>query len=486
MTGERLSYLLRLLGISGKTAADQIGVDYSTLSKWRRGKRTLKYSSPHAKALATWALTCPAECESGAVHALLRETFPDLADADNDRLIHALCLWLTMPEKPDDIPASDEFQHIFEVPLQTSIGLENLFDAQKQIFHMLRSLPPGQTITIADCGAVDWGHADLTLLQEGIRSNMEALADGHHMRIIDHLSSTYHPWELMFQWLPVYLHPSVSTFFYRIPKLTPLRQNLIVIHGHAALVMSSTPAAAGLVISSLYRDEEYVRLFDAVTDTILADSHPMMQVMEVQQLAAFLHMVDDHVKSQRVLYMINRLPTFRNMPSMLLAEILHDNNVRGELLERCMAAGQQSASTRGRCQVRQIYDLDAIEAAAARPYIVDPDLSALTGQEIRLSRAQFLQQLAYLRERMDDAHYTLVLYPFSRIEMVTPPCNMIVQEDSLAAAWDAARFSRRMYSEELSIVSGFCEYADTLWESIPAVCKTQAWRKRRLNALPTE
>lgn len=146
MTGERLSYLLRLLGVSGKTAADQIGVDYSTLSKWRRGKRILKYSSPYAKALAAWALTCPSECESGAVHALLYETFPDLTDAEPDRLVNALCLWLTMPEKTADVSTPDEFQHIFEVPLQTSIGLENLFDAQNQIFHMLSSLPPGRPL----------------------------------------------------------------------------------------------------------------------------------------------------------------------------------------------------------------------------------------------------------------------------------------------------------------------------------------------------
>ena len=44
MVGERLTYLLHLLGASGKTLAAQIGVDESTLSKWRRGKRALKYS----------------------------------------------------------------------------------------------------------------------------------------------------------------------------------------------------------------------------------------------------------------------------------------------------------------------------------------------------------------------------------------------------------------------------------------------------------
>ena len=120
-----------------------------------------------------------------------------------------------MPDKPDGLPAPDALRGMFEVPLQTSIGLENLFDAQNTLFHLLRSLPAGQSITIADCGAVDWAHTDRTLLEEGIRANREALAAGHHMRIIDQLTDTYRPWELMFQWLPMYWQPNVETFFYR-------------------------------------------------------------------------------------------------------------------------------------------------------------------------------------------------------------------------------------------------------------------------------
>nr|WP_295948326.1 helix-turn-helix transcriptional regulator [uncultured Agathobaculum sp.] len=483
MVGERLTYLLHLLGASGKTLAAQIGVDESTLSKWRRGKRALKYSSPYAKAIAAWALSCPAERESGAVRAMLYEADPALEGESADKLENALRLWLTIPDKPDDMPAPDELRGIFEVPLQTSIGLGNLFDAQTRLFHLLRSLPAGQRVTITDCGAVDWAHTDRTLLEEGIRANQEALFAGHHMRIIDQLANTYRPWDLMFQWLPVYLQPHVDTFFYRNPKPMPLRQNLIVIHGQAALVMSSTPAAPGLVVTSLYREPEYVRLFEAVAETILADSHPMMQVMGAGQLAPFLQMIEERVRSRRVLYMINRLPTFRNMPPALLDEILHTNGVEGTLYERCAAAGRQSATTRGRCECRQIYDLDALESAAARSYVIDADLSAVAGREIRLSRSQFLRQLAYLRERVRGEHYSMVVYPFSRLETAVPPCNMIVQDDSLAAAWDTSRYPCRLYSEEMPIISGFYEYAETLWESIPAVCKSESCVQRRMDTL---
>ena len=484
MTGERLNYLLRVLGTSGKELADQIGVDYSTLSKWRRDKRTLSYSSPYAKAIASWALNCPAERECGAVHKLLRDSHPELREGGGARLEHMLRLWLTMPDKPESIQTA-ALRGMFEVPLQSSIGLENVFDAQYHFFRLLRELPPGQQVTVADFGAVDWAHTEGRWIEEGVRINQAALSGGHSMRIIDQLTDTYRPWELMFQWLPMYLQPDVSTFFYRDPKPFPLRQNLMTIRGQAALIISSTPAAPERVIASLYRDPEYVKLFDAAIDGILERSHPMMQVMETGALAPFLGMIDDHVKSERILYMINRLPTFRNMPPQLLDEVLRENGVTGTLYERCAAAGRQSASTRSRCECRQIYDLDAIQAAAAEERVVDHDLSAVAGREIFLSREQFRQQLAYLQTRGEESHYTLAVYPYSRLETTVPPCNMIVQDDSLAAAWDASSYPRRMYSEELSIVSGFYEYADTLWECIPPIAKSESWCRRKIGALLT-
>ena len=85
---------------------------------------------------------------------------------------------------------------------------------------------------------------------------------------------------------------------------------------------------------------------------------------------------------------------------------------------------------------------------------------------------------------MRAEHYTLVVYPFSRLDMAaSPPCNMIVQDDSLAAAWDAEKYSRRMYTEDLAIVNGFYEYADSVWEHISPVCKAEEWCRRRIGAL---
>lgn len=484
MNGDRLTWLLRALSLSGKELADRIGVDHSTLSKWRRGVRTLKYTSPYAQKIASLALESPIEKENGVVRRMLCEAYPGLDGDDPERLENALRTWLTVPEQPDAAPTDE----VFAVPLETSIGIENLFAAQRRLFAMLRDLPDGQEIIVTDFGAVDWAHVGASRIEDGVRSNMEALDGGRHtMRIIDQVTDTYRPWELMFQWLPIYLQPGVSAWAYYSPAVSPLRQNMILIRGHAALVMSSTAAAPDLVVSSLYRAPEYVRLFGSAVESIRSDSRPMMQVTETSQLISYLHLVESRMKSGCLLYMINRLPTFRTMPPELLEEVLRSNHVSEEHYSLCMEAGRQASATRGRCESRQLYDLDAIRTALTQNYIVDADLTAVVGREIRVTREQFRRQLAFLRESIAMEHYTLALYPFSELEIDTlPPCSLLVQYRSLAAAWDAEQYSRRLYSESPSIVNGFYQYADMVWEHVPLFVRTAQDGRHKIDSLLAE
>ncbi len=166
--------------------------------------------------------------------------------------------------------------------------------------------------------------------------------------------------------------------------------------------------------------------------------------------------IDSHMKKLPVLYKVNKKPRIRNMTTALLREILDNNNVDSAQQKLCLAANEKSTSIRGRCASRQIYDLDAIEAMAEQDVIIEYDLSAILGRTITITRQQFLHQLEHLKKSLQLENYTMVVYPFSKLRMETPPpFNIIVQDDSLSAAWDAEKYTRRMYSEDLSIVNGF-------------------------------
>ncbi len=483
MTGERLSWLIRTLGTSGKELSERIEIDSSTMSKWRKGKRTLRYDSEYAQRIAAWAMNSPMEHKTGVLSQMLREWQPSLPMENPKQRADALRLWLTLPEQPTVQKAPE--RQMTQVATEILVGTKTMMEAQNTIFHILRDLPGKQEMIMMDFGAIDWSTCPHHLVEECVRENREALQDPQHsMIILDQLTDTYRPRELMFQWMPIYLQPNVTTYFYRNPKPLPLRQNILLIRGHAVLLMSSTSSNPSRVLSTFYYDPAYVQLFEEMADALMADSRPMIEVMETRQLIPFLQQIGQRMRSSHLLYMINQLPTFRNMPPELLDEILRYNQVDGELYDECMAAGQQSTATRTRCESRQLYNLDAIEEALEKEYIVDYDLSAVVGREICVTREQLKKQLCFMREHLRARHYSLTIYPFSRLEVHTsPPCNLIVQDDSMAAAWDAGQYTRRMYSEEMSIISGFYQYADSLWEQISPACHAEAWSQRRIDAL---
>lgn len=483
MTGERLSWLIRTLGTSGKELSERIGIDSSTMSKWRKGKRTLRYDSEYAQRIVAWAIDSAVERKTGVLSQMLRDWQPSLPLESREQKMDALRLWLTLTEQPE-VQATPEW-HSIPTPTEIMLGVEKMMEAQNTMFRILRDLPGEQEMIMMDFGTIDWSSCPHRLIEECVRENRSALEDPQHsMIILDQLTDTYRPRELMFQWMPIYLQPNVQTYFYRNPKPLPLRQNILLIRGKAALLMSSTSNNPAKVLSTFSYDPEYVRLYEDMADALIADSRPMIEVMETRRLIPFLQQIGQRMRSSHLLYMINQLPTFRNMPPELLDEILQYNQVDGALYEECMAAGQQSTATRTRCESRQLYNLDAIEEALEQEYIIDYDLSAVVGREIRVTREHLKKQLRFLREHLRAMHYSLTIYPFSRLEVHTsPPCNLIVQDDSMAAAWDAGQYTRRMYSEEMSIISGFYQYADSLWEQISPACHAEAWCQRRIDAL---
>ena len=170
----------------------------------------------------------------------------------------------------------------------------------------------------------------------------------------------------------------------------------------------------------------------------------------------------------------------------LLREILDDNDASDAEHRLCLSANEKSTAIRGRCRSYQIYDLDALETMAEQEQFVAHDLSAILGRQITITRRQFLRQLEHLKRNVRLDNYTLVVYPFSKLSMDTPPpFNIIVQDDSLSAAWDTEKYTRRMYSEDLSIVNGFFQYAESVWEHIPPVSKTEQWCKKQLDRILT-
>ena len=483
---DKLKWLMNSLDISGRELSQQLGVDYSIVSKWRTGQRRMTMRSKHIKNLAEILLDSQGEKSRGIIAEILHGQYPDIDLSDPCQAINALCLWLTMPEIPQaDVHSA--FGSAFEPLSDISTGTKNMFSMQKQFFKMLGDLPSSQLVTVTNFGAVDWSVPNAQLQESIINITMDALNRGHKMHIIDMITETYRPWESMFRWLPLYLHENSTVYYIHNTQPYPLRENLYDTDGCFMLSAVSTTADPEAVITSFYDDEPHMALYGNVLNELRRHCHLLIHKLPVDHIYEILDLIDSHMKSARLLYMVNRLPTFRNMPQALLKEILIDNNVPENLMENILRANKKSTSTRTRCLSRQIYDLDAVEAAAEQDSTVEQELSLVVGRPIYVRRNQFLRQLDNIRSRLNEDLYQMVLYPFSKLPMsYVPPFNVIVQDDSLCVAWDAPKYQYRMYSEELSVVNGFFQLTGTIWNHIPPMCKSVSWCGKQIDRLLTE
>ena len=277
MTGERLSWLIRTLGSSGKELSASIGIDSSTMSKWRKGKRALRYDSEYAQRIADLAMDSDVERKTGVLTQMLREWQPSLLLESREQRAEALRLWLTLTQQPKAEPTSH--QAAIQEQQRASghwIGVEKMMEAQNAMFRRMYALPGKQEMIMLDFGAVDWSTCPHRLIEECVQENRRALENPEHsMIILDQLTDTYRPRELMFQWMPIYLRNNVQTYFYRNPKPLPLRQNILLIRGQAVLLMSSTTTSPARVLSTFLYEPEYVRQYEELADALIAEKAGM-------------------------------------------------------------------------------------------------------------------------------------------------------------------------------------------------------------------
>lgn len=91
----RISYLMDMLGISGKELALAIGTDTTAVSKWRSGQRKLKVRSKYSKRMAAYFISDAYALQKQRIVALLTNDQLETEDKTDQELIEMLSIWMT-------------------------------------------------------------------------------------------------------------------------------------------------------------------------------------------------------------------------------------------------------------------------------------------------------------------------------------------------------------------------------------------------------
>ncbi len=480
----RLGYLMKRLEISGKELSENLSIDITSISKWRTNQRRLSYKNKCTREIAHYLLVSEMEGKRKVIDEILRMYMPSLDFNHEGQVADALAVWLTDEEA--DTRIVKEKKNLpdmggYNTSVRVYTGDKGIEESIQSFWQATFSARPGKEILIIDFGDIDYS-AD-NIKDESIRLIHEAIRYGHRIKIIDGAVDTYRPYISIFRWMSVYLSEAVEVWYRQARDNRENHYSINLLPGVCSLYSMSVDSPIRQIHCMMFTDKESVDFFAKTARTSFEKSQKMIETVPVGNISKMLEVLDTHLASKQLTYMLNPSPTFRSMSQELLRKILRENDVGEEYIRLCLEANRKTREIRERCKYRQLYDLGTMEAKAKEPYTIEPDLSKICKKEIRISRENLKLHMETLSQIPNSEMYSMTLTNLKAVPVLPTHISMIVQDDRLVVAWDSEKYNCRMYSMAIHVIGGFYEYMEEMWESIPAICKTDEWRKKQFSKM---
>lgn len=473
----RLGYLMDLVMVTGKEIAEETNIDKTTISKWRNNQRKIKYRSKYPSILANYFLKDEFIVKRDSILAILKEYYPGLNIDNKAEVAETLAIWITEDEKR--VINNSKEEDSYKTYIDVYKGINGWKSAIEIFFDTINRFETPQKVILGDFGDVDFNR-NKDLVNESIELIYNCVRNGNKVIIIDKVTSEYKPYLTILRWIKIYLLDGVEIYYYQTNEEPILKQSIYGAKNSIAYIGNRIEQNN---LCTLYRDRESVDFYYSVLEKILNNSKKMIETIDVSDSYAMVNILEKELKSFHLTYLLDELPTFRNMPLELLESILKENQVEEEKILNCLNISIRRRKIRNRCNYRQIYNLDALEKAINKEYIIDYDLSAIVGKEIKIRNDQLKEQLEYISKVKNTEKYQMVLTSFKEINLLKNNLELIVQEDSIVFAWNSKNYNRRMHCKELSVIGGFFAYMEEVWRNIPPICKNGDWSIKQLKKL---
>ena len=479
----KLGYLMDLVKITGKELSEKINIDNTTISKWKNNQRKINPRSEYPRTLAKFFLEDEFELQRNQIINILSNYKAGINGESKEQLIETLSMWLVDNKSEIQEEEYSEKNYSYRALIDIFVGELGWNEAYEEFWKYTSNIIPGQDILIGDFGNVNWNENDKILINKAIKQIHNTLALGNKVRIIDRITGDYKPYQLMLKWLPIYLSEGVEIRYFEEKDSIFNKIGICCVKNQIALISKKISYSNEKYLSTIYKNKECVDYYCDLMDEVFKKSRKLIEIINYSDVFTILELLEGSLRTYQITYLLNNMPTFRNMPLSLLENILKENEVEDEKRKICIEAYKKGRELRNRCNYRQIYNLDSLEKNIDKDYIVDYDLSKIIGKEIRISNKNYRKQLEYIMKNTTTDNYQIALVSFSNEQLLKETTDMIVQEDSIVLAWDATKYERRMYCKELTIVGGFFEYMEEVWNNIPLVCRNDNWFRKQIKRI---
>jgi len=229
----------------------------------------------------------------------------------------------------------------------------------------------------------------------------------------------------------------------------------------------------------LYKNMETVDFLTNSAQTTLKNSKKLIETIKTDDISAMLDVSERYLKPYQQIYMLNPSLMMQCADQELLEAVLKDNNVDEEKIKQCVSINEKVRRIKKRCRYISICDLDDLELTSKQNIIVDGNLSEICGKPIAISRERWFGLIKTLVHTDQQSSLT-IFTSFSYLSVTLKNLSILVQEDSLIAAWNVTRYKKRMYCINPNVISGFFRYMDDIWHMVPHTCKDIEWRNKQL------
>ncbi|MDR1309273.1 MAG: hypothetical protein LBL95_05170, partial [Deltaproteobacteria bacterium] len=485
----RLDFLMRTLEVSGKDISARLGVDETTVSKWRKSQRKLAYKSKYTPRLAEIFLSSEVERKRNILPSLLKSYKSDLNLQSRQQQIETLGLWLT--EETVDVRASSPSQEVY-TPINgynTSVsvfkGEEGIDEALEYFMKSVLGAPSGKTLYVVDFNGIDWtggndGREPQKRVNLGIELFKDFIENGQKFVIIDCDTDIYKPYMAIFRWMRLYLMGGVEVLTH--PPLNMYKDYFItfVLRDELVLHCSRNPDFPEQGQCLIAKNKETVNYHASMAESISRRSRRLIETVPNDSIADLFGVMGRQLRPGRSIQALNPTLTLYHADRLVLRDILARNNVPPKPRETCLALRDYYEATLRQSRSAAIVDLDGLDRAFTMDMTVDHALSAICQKEILVTRDQLKSLLGVVADNGSPAANSMVFVSFSDLGITPAHLSIFVQDDTFVSVWDMERYKKSMYCTNIDVISGFYRCIDVIWHIIPGICKESDWRNKQL------
>jgi hypothetical protein len=487
----RFDYLLKVLEISGKEISKVLGIDETTVSKWRKNQRKLTYKNKYVGKIAEILLSSEVEQKRRIIADILKRCRKDLNFQSRQQQIDALCLWLT--EMSDDVKVTSGQIDVYSpkngynTSVKIFLGEEGIDEAIDYFMNYFKKVLPCRTLYVIDFSGINWTVGDeRTTPQVRINASINLfqafIKNGHKFVIVDCNTDIHRPYKAIFRWIRLYLMEGVEVWTHPPIGQDKNYYTSFVMRDEIALNCIASEDFSRERHCMLFKNRESVNSLAHNAESILQRSKKLIDTVENERFIELVKVMNNCFKPGQAIYMLNPSLTLQNADEEVLRDILIGNGVDSEKVERVLAIRNRITRTQHLCQYTSIFNLDILEQVSSSGVITDNVLSPMCQTEITIPRDLWVRVLQSLR---DNSHKKIstAITSFNYLGITPANLSIFVQDDTFVGVWDMEKYKRSMYCIHIDVTSGFYRYIEDIWNMIPGVCKDFDWQNKQLDRL---